>query len=163
MSSVPPPVCAKRTGWPRCSATATGGTRYGATCTSSRATCPPPPRPTPRPPTGPRTPPSTTTWSARPPAREPPRRPAADDPAADGLGGAALTPAAGSSIVAPRPARHRGETAMPGSTRRTLIKRGAGVAGLAAVGGGAAAAPTASAAPAGLEGAAAGLPVGYPL
>jgi hypothetical protein len=40
-------------------------------CTSSTATCPPPPRHTPRPPAAPRTSPSATTWSAGPPALGP--------------------------------------------------------------------------------------------
>ena len=57
----------------RCSASGTAGTPSAATCTSSAATCPPPPRPTPRPPAGPRTSPSATISSARPPARGPRR------------------------------------------------------------------------------------------
>jgi hypothetical protein len=40
-------------------------------CTSSTATCPPPPRHTPRSPAAPRTSPSATTWAAGPPALEP--------------------------------------------------------------------------------------------
>jgi hypothetical protein len=40
-------------------------------CTSSTATCPPPPRHTPRPPVAPRPSPSATTWSAGPPALGP--------------------------------------------------------------------------------------------
>src|SRR4051794_23561098 len=65
---VRPRDCARPTGCARCSATATGGMRSAATCTSSTAICRPPARRTRMPRVGPQTSPSASTWSARPPS-----------------------------------------------------------------------------------------------